>query len=89
MEDYEILTKKGLVERRVYVDSGRYVIYGYESDGRLSSKLRVVLNGSEKRSFFLINAAKGKSLVIDTAYEDDVKILKDGKSLKVSDLIHS
>ncbi len=89
MENYKTLTKKGRIESRVYVDSGRYVIYGYESDGKLSNKLRVVLNGHEKRSFFLINTARGKSLALDAAYEDDVNILKDGKSSKVSDLFHA
>ncbi len=87
MEEYETVTKKGLIERRVYVDSGRFLIYGYESGGKISNKFRIVLNGRERKSFFLINTGKGRNITVDAEYEDDVKILKDGESSQVSDLL--
>jgi hypothetical protein len=87
MEDYETVTKKGTIEKRIYIDSGRFVIYGYESEGKISNKHRVVLNGGEKRSFFLIDTGKGRKLSVDSEYEDSVCILKEGKSVKISDLL--
>ncbi|MGC8561771.1 MAG: hypothetical protein ACP5NO_01035 [Thermoplasmata archaeon] len=88
MEDYETVTKSGKVERRIYIDSGNFVIYGYESGGKLSNKVRVLLKGSEKKSFFLIDTGKGRNLAINADFEDDTSILKDGKSIKVTDLLH-
>ncbi|MGC8617586.1 MAG: hypothetical protein ACP5UZ_02435 [Thermoplasmata archaeon] len=88
MEDYETVTKSGKVERRIYIDSGNFVIYGYESGGKLSNKVRVLLKGSEKKSFFLIDTSKGRNLAINADFEDDTSILKDGKSIKVTDLLH-
>ncbi|MEM0136738.1 MAG: hypothetical protein QXU18_16165 [Thermoplasmatales archaeon] len=86
MKDYETITKKGAVERRVYIDSGKFVIYGYESEGGLSNKIRLVLNGKEKKSFFLIETGKKKRLAINAAFEDEISILKDGKPIRVADL---
>ena len=88
MEDYETVTKNGKVERRIYVDSGKFAIYGYESEGKLSNKFRVVMNGREKRSYFLIDTGKVRNLAIKAEFEDDIAILKDGKSLKIADLLH-
>ena len=88
MEDYETVTKNGKVERRIYVDSGKFAIYGYESEGKLSNKFRVVMNGREKRSYFLIDTGKVRNLAIKAEFEDDIAILKDGKSIKVADLLH-
>ena len=88
MEDYETVTKNGKVERRIYVDSGKFAIYGYESEGKLSNKFRVVMNGREKRSYFLIDTGKVRNLAIKAEFEDDIAVLKDGKSIKVADLLH-
>ena len=88
MEDYETVTKNGKVERRIYVDSGKFAIYGYESEGKLSNKFRVVMNGREKRSYFLIDTGKVRNLAIKAEFEDDIAVLKDGKSIKIADLLH-
>ena len=88
MEDYETVNKSGKVERRIYVDSGKFAIYGYESEGKLSNKFRVVMDGREKRSYFLIDTGKVRNLAIKAEFEDDIAVLKDGKSIKVADLLH-
>ena len=88
MEDYETVNKNGKVERRIYVDSGKFAIYGYESEGKLSNKFRVVMDGREKRSYFLIDTGKVRNLAIKAEFEDDIAVLKDGKSIKVADLLH-
>ena len=88
MEDYETVNKSGKVERRIYVDSGKFAIYGYESEGKLSNKFRVVMDGREKRSYFLIDTGKARNLAIKAEFEDDIAVLKDGKSIKVADLLH-
>ncbi|MGC8645609.1 MAG: hypothetical protein ACP5UO_05020 [Thermoplasmata archaeon] len=87
MEKYETKTKQGKIERRVYLDSGKFVLYGYESDGKLTNKVRLVLAGNEKKSKFLITTGKGKGITVDADYEDDVYILRDGKAVKVSELL--
>lgn len=87
MEEYETVTKKGTVEKRVFVDSGKFAIYGYESEGKVSNKFRVVLNGTNKKSFFLIDTGKGRGLTINADYEDNLKVLKDGKSVQLSDFL--
>ena len=88
MEDYETVNKNGKVERRIYVDSGKFAIYGYESEGKLSNKFRVVMDGRGKRSYFLIDTGKARNLAIKAEFEDDIAVLKDGKSIKVADLLH-
>lgn len=88
MEDYETITKNGKVERRIYIDSGKFVIYGYESEGKLSNKIRVIMEGREKRSFFLIDTGKARNLAINAGFEDDIAVLKEGKSIKVATLLH-
>lgn len=87
MEEYETVTKKGTTEKRVYVDSGKFVIYGYESEGKMSNKIRIVLNGRVKKSFFLINTGKGRNIAVDAEYEDGVMILREGRTSRVSDLL--
>ena len=87
MEEYETVTKKGITEKRVYLDSGKFVVYGYESGGKISNKFRVVLGGKEKKSFFLIVTGKGRNMAIDSEYDDTVVILKDKKSISVADLL--
>ncbi len=88
MEDYETVAKNGKVERRIYIDSGKFAIYGYESEGKISNKFRVVMDGREKRSYFLIDTGKARNLAIKADFEDNITVLKDGKSVKVADLLH-
>jgi len=87
MEKYETKTKQGKIERRVYIDSGKFVVYGYESEGKLTNKVRLLLSGSEKKSVFLITTGRGKGIVVDADYEEDVYILKNGEAVKISDLL--
>jgi hypothetical protein len=87
MEEYETVDKKGIIEKRVYIDSGRFVIYGYERGGKLSNKSRIMLSGKEKKSFFLISTGKGRNLTVDAEFEADIRILKEGISTKLSDLL--
>lgn len=46
------------------------------------------MDGREKRSYFLIDTGKARNLAIKADFEDDIKVLKDGKSVKVADLLH-
>lgn len=85
MEDYETLTKQGKLEKRVFIDSGKFVIYGYELNGKLTNKSRILLKGEKKRSLFIINTGKGRNLAVDAEYEDEVFVLRDGKPLRVSE----
>ncbi len=87
MQDYETRTKSGSIEKRVYVDSGTFVIYAYQKDGDTPNKFRYVFKGKEKRSFFLIDTGKARNITIKAEYEDDISVLKDGKSVKVSELL--
>jgi hypothetical protein len=87
VEDYETKTKQGKIERRIYLDSGRFVIYGYESEGNMTSKYRIVLKGRENRSFFIIRTGTGKNIALDAEFEDTVKLLKDGEPVQISDLM--
>ncbi|BAB59273.1 TVG0139918 [Thermoplasma volcanium GSS1] len=87
MKEYETETKGGKVEARVFIDSGKFVIYGYEEDGKMEKKYRLVLKGEkENRSFFIIPTGNKRNLAIDADFESEVYVLKDGKSVKVSDL---
>ncbi|CAC12574.1 hypothetical protein [Thermoplasma acidophilum] len=87
MKEYETETKGGKIEKRVFIDSGSFVIYGYETDGKMDKKVRLVLNGRNgKRSYFIIPTGNRRSLAIDADYEDDVFVLKDGQAVKVRDL---
>jgi hypothetical protein len=87
VEDYETKTKQGKIERRIYLDSGRFVIYGYESEGKMTSKYRIVLKGRENKSLFIIRTGTGKNIAVDAEFEDTVKLLKDGEPVLVSDLV--
>ncbi|MCY0851365.1 MAG: hypothetical protein OWQ34_01330 [Thermoplasma acidophilum] len=87
MKEYETETKGGKIEKRVFIDSGSFVIYGYETDGKMDKKIRLVLNGvNGKRSYFIIPTGNRRSLAIDADYEDDVFVLKDGRAVRVRDL---
>ena len=87
MEEYETVTKKGTTEKRIYIDSGKFVVYGYESEGKVLNKIRVVLGGKEKKSFFLIVTGKGRNMAIDSEYDDTVVILKDKRPIMVADML--
>ena len=54
----------------------------------MSNKFRVVMDGREKRSYFLIDTGKARNLAIKAEFEDDIAVLKDGKSIKIADLLH-
>lgn len=87
MEEYETQTKQKKIERRVFIDAGRFVIYGYEEDGKMTKKIRIVLKGEKKKSYFLIGTGKGKNLAIDTEYDDQIHLLKDRKSVRIDELL--
>ncbi len=87
MEKFETKTKQGKVERRIYIDSGKFVLYGYESNGKLTNKIKLVLSGKTKRSIFIVNTSNNRGISINTEYEDDVYILRDGKPVKVSEIL--
>lgn len=87
MEEFETVDKRGIVERRVYIDSGRFVIYGYEREGKMTNKVRLLLDGKEKKSFFIISTGKGRSLAVEAEFENGVTVLKDGNPTKTSSLL--
>lgn len=87
MKEYETKTKQGKIEKRIYMDSGRFVIYGYEDEGKITKKLRIVLKGNERKSIFIINTGKGRDIAIDADYEDQIYVLKGETPVKVEDLL--
>ncbi|MEM0167018.1 MAG: hypothetical protein QW364_05370 [Thermoplasmatales archaeon] len=87
MEEYETITKQGKIEKRIYIDSGKFVLYGYDSGEGLTNKYRLLLSGNDKKSFFLISTSKHRGITVEAQFEDEVYILKDGKSVKVSELL--
>ncbi len=90
MNEEETTTKSGKIEKRIFIDSGSFVMYGYEdSDGTVEKKYRLVLNGmNEKKSFFIIPAGEKRNLALNAEYEEDVYLLKDGKPVKVSEIFN-
>ncbi|MEM0127829.1 MAG: hypothetical protein QXO03_01915 [Thermoplasmatales archaeon] len=88
MEKYETLTKQGKIEKRIYVDSGKFVLYGYESEGKLTNKYRLMLSGKNKKSMFLISTGKSKGITVDADFEDEIYILTEGKAVRVSELLY-
>ncbi len=89
MNEEETRTKSGKIEKRIFIDSGSFVIYGYEGpDGAIEKKYRLVLKGiNEKKSFFIIPTGEKRNLALNAEYEEDVYILKDGKAVKVSEIL--
>ncbi|NOZ82027.1 MAG: hypothetical protein GXO63_02650 [Candidatus Micrarchaeota archaeon] len=60
MED--VKTRKG--ETRVFIDSGTFVRYGYEKDGRREKKVKLVLKDGKREEFFMIPLKDGKFLLV-------------------------
>ncbi len=75
-----VITKKG--ETRVFLEEGRFVIYGYEKDGKVEDKVKLVLLGPERKEYFLIPLRDGKKLMVP-AKSGTKEVLKNGRVVTV------
>ncbi len=84
---YETETKGGKKEERIYVDSGKFVIYSYkdESTGKMI-KSKLILIGNKNNAYFLI-PMKDKSLAINAQFNLESEVNMDGKSIKLNEIL--
>ncbi len=92
MNDDECITvsKTGKRERRVYVNSGRFLIYDYlPEDGKGSKKMKIILkdNGGEQKEFFIIPTKGKKYLVFQSESKGERGVFKDGKCINIEELL--
>ncbi len=90
----EVLTKskKGKIEARVLVDSGKFVRYEYvdpETGERGENKVKIVLyNGRDYEEYFIIPLKQGnRKLLIQAEKKEDRKIWNHGDILDLFELL--
>ena len=86
---YETETKKGKKEERVYVDSGKFIVYSYrdESSGKIT-KSKLILIGNKKNAYFLI-PMKDKNLAINARFDLESEVNMNNKSTKLKDILEN
>ncbi len=87
-KEYSTKTKNGKIEDRIYEDSGKFIIYSYmdEKTGKKTKRKLILLGENEQCAYFLI-PIKGRELAINTEYDLNSKVEKDGKAVKLKDII--
>ncbi len=86
---YETETKKGKKEERVYVDSGKFIVYSYrdESTGKIT-KSKLILIGNKNNAYFLI-PVKDKNLAINAQFDLESEVNMNNKSIKLKDILEN
>ncbi len=84
---YETESKNGRKEERIYVDSGKFVIYSYrdESTGKIT-KSKLILTGNKSIAYFLI-PMKDKNLAINASFDLESEVNIAGNSVKLREIL--
>ena len=90
----EVLTKskKGKIEVRNLIDSGRFVRYEYldpQTGKRSENKVKIVLyNGEDYEEYFIIPLKqKNRSLLLNAEKKSNRKLWKDGKIIDLYEIL--
>ncbi len=90
----EVLTKskKGKIEVRSLIDSGKFVRYEYldpKTGKRSENKVKIVLyNGKDYEEYFVIPLKqKNKSLLLNAERKADRKLWKDGEIIDLYEIL--
>ncbi|MFP3300022.1 MAG: hypothetical protein RXN92_02945 [Thermoplasmatales archaeon] len=78
-------SKKGLIEKRIYVSSGKYLIYKYEPvEGKdENSKFKIILKDelSHTNEYYIIPTKGDKYIAIKGQEKGNIGVFKDGECL--------
>ncbi len=90
----EVLTKskKGKIEVRRFIDTGKFVRYDYidpETGKRSENKVKIVLyNGEDYEEYFIIPLKqKNRKLMLTAEKKPDRKLWKDGETIDLYEVI--
>lgn len=84
------VSKAGIREKRVYVNSGKFLIYEYVADnGKSSQKLKIILKDNEgnHREFFIIPTKGKKYLVFEAESKGERGVFKGVKCIGVEEFL--